>query len=252
MSEEQPNRPPDHRMLAEFWDQWIERNVRPDYPDNVRRGQTVLELLKSLDLRNPDILDVGCANGWLSDKLASFGTVTGIDFAEQAIAAAKTRYPHVRFICQDFLTSDLPSGDFDVVVSVGVLQGVRDQAMFIDRLAATLRPQGYLILISANKFVWDHIRSGGRPADDVPCKFLYMRELKDLIGRRFAVRHAETIIPGGDLGFLRLINSEKAERVLGKVLNPHRFMKMKERAGLGKSLVVLAQKAVSVQPSTEI
>jgi 2-polyprenyl-3-methyl-5-hydroxy-6-metoxy-1,4-benzoquinol methylase len=226
----------------EVWNDWIERNVKSDYPDNIRRGDCVLRLLKSLVLSNPNILDVGCANGWLCAELAHFGKVTGIDLADKAITTARSRYPNVAFICGDFLMLDLPTGRFDVVVSVDVIPYVGDQRSFLDRVATMLKPRGYLILICPNKFVWDRTRFIRQLTGKVPVKWLYMKDLKALLNRHFVTLHSETIIPGGNRGILRVINSNKVEKAIKTIINPDHMVKLKEWTGLGKSLVILAQK----------
>lgn len=226
----------------EVWNDWIERNIRGANPENIRRGDCVLQFLKSLALSNPNILDVGCANGWLCAELAYFGKVTGIDLANKAITTARSRCPNVSFICGDFLTLDLPTGHFDVVVSVDVIPYVCDQRSFLDRVATVLKPRGYLILICPNKFVWDRTRFTRQLESKVPVKWLHMQDLKDLLSRHFVALHSETIIPGGNRGILRLINSNKVERTIKTIIHPDNMVKLKEWVGLGKSLVVLAQK----------
>ena len=120
----------DSPIVQEVWSDWIERNIKSGNP---RHGDSVLRLLKSLDLSDPNILEVGCANGWLCAELAYFGKVTGIDLANKAITTARRRYRNVGFICPDFLTIDLPTGHFHVVVSVDVISYVCDQGSFLDR-----------------------------------------------------------------------------------------------------------------------
>jgi 2-polyprenyl-3-methyl-5-hydroxy-6-metoxy-1,4-benzoquinol methylase len=230
----------DHSIaLRDVWSDWIERNTKSGNPGH---RDSVLRLLKSLNLSDPNILEVGCANGWLCADLACFGNVTGIDLADRAIANAKIRYPNATFLSGDFLTFDLPNGCFDVVVSVGVIPYVHDQKLFVDKVSAILKPRGYLILICANKFIWDRTCFVRQLNDEVPVKWLYMRELKSLLRRRFVVRQSKTVIPGGDLGILRLVNSNKLDKTVTRIIHPYRLTRFKERIGLGKSLVVLAQK----------
>jgi 2-polyprenyl-3-methyl-5-hydroxy-6-metoxy-1,4-benzoquinol methylase len=228
----------------EVWNDWIERNIPIANlgPDNIRRAECVLRHLKSFALSNPNILDVGCANGWLCAELAYFGTVTGIDLANRAITTARSRYRNIGFICGDFLTLDLPTGHFDVVVSVDVIAYVCDQRSFLDRVATVLKPRGYLILICPNKFIWDRTRFTRQLEGKVPVRWLHMQDLKDLLSRHFVALHSETIIPGGNRGMLRLINSNKVQRTIETIIRREHIVKLKERVGLGKSLVVLAQK----------
>jgi 2-polyprenyl-3-methyl-5-hydroxy-6-metoxy-1,4-benzoquinol methylase len=190
----------------------------------------------------PKILEVGCATGWLSAGLAQFGQVTAIDLADKPIAAAKTRYPHIDFIAGDFLTLDLLAEHFDLVVSVDVIPYVQDQRSFIHRIATVLKSPGYLILVAPNKFVWNRTDFVRRSQGEIPLNWLRMRDLKSLLRHRFSLLHGETIIPGGNRGILRLVNSHRLNALIQRVMPDHCIVRLKEKIGLGKSLVVVAQK----------
>ena len=240
MSEQPTHAEEDHPVaMRDVWSDWIERNIKSGNP---RHGDTVLRLLKSLNLSDPNILEVGCANGWLCADLACFSKVTGIDLADKAITMARSLYPDVAFICGDFLALDLPTGRFDVVVSIDVIPYVDNQRAFLHKVAMVLKPRGYFIIICPNKFVWDRTRFTRQLEGKVPVKWLYMRDLKDLLNRHFVALRSETISPGGNRGILRLINSNKVERAIETIIHPDHVVKLKERIGFGKSLVVLAQK----------
>jgi hypothetical protein len=64
-----------------------------------------------------------------------------------------------------------------------------------------------------------------------------------LLEPRFRVRRTTSVIPIGHRGVLRLVNSYKLNRTLGLVVPPTRIERLKERAGLGYSIIALAQKA---------
>jgi SAM-dependent methyltransferase len=226
----------------EAWNVWVEKNVKGYYPDNVRRGETALRLLKSLNLANPSILEIGCANGWFTAQLAPFATVTGIDLADRAIAEARARYPQLSFVCSDFLALAPPDESFDIALSIDVFGYVDNQREFLNKVTEVLKPRGYLILICPNRFVWDRTRFAGQMRGKVPVKWYYMRELKELFRDQFVLLHSETIIPGGNMGILRIVNSSTVNKLIGKMINPNRVMNIKEKIGLGKSLVVLAQR----------
>jgi protein-L-isoaspartate O-methyltransferase len=70
---------PDLAFLREFWNKWFADIPEKDFLDStkIRHGEVVLQLLRILNLSKQDILEVGCANGWLCALLAQFGQVTG-------------------------------------------------------------------------------------------------------------------------------------------------------------------------------
>ena len=85
----------------EYWDERWNRQRRPN-GWQLRRGQTILELVASLSLKRPKILDLGCATGWFTAQLSRFGTdVVGIDLSEAAIELAKRDFPGIRYIASN-------------------------------------------------------------------------------------------------------------------------------------------------------
>src|SRR5215472_10654175 len=127
MDKQYPAAAPDLVVQREFWNRWF-IDILEREPDctRLRHRDTVVRLLKALNLSRPNILEVGCANGWLSASLARFGQVTGVDLADKAIEVAQARYPHVKFVAGDFLSVELPSEYFDVVASVVVISYFAD------------------------------------------------------------------------------------------------------------------------------
>src|SRR5208283_813990 len=60
-------------------------------PEVRARGEKIVEVLASLPVRQPSILEAGCGTGWLTEKLVSFGPTTAIDLSPGAIEIAKRR-----------------------------------------------------------------------------------------------------------------------------------------------------------------
>ena len=102
--------------------------------------QTLAEVRKRVgrDLR---ILDFGCGQGHYAAIAADFGNVLAIDLSPVAIQHGRASYPHVEFRVGDVLKCDLP-GPFDVVLSIEVLEHVRDQLLYITCLASLLAAGG--------------------------------------------------------------------------------------------------------------
>lgn len=85
-------------------------------------GQPVLELLDPL--AGERILDLGCGDGVLTQKLVTLGArVTGVDGSEDMVAAARVRGIDARVMDVRSLTFE---NEFDAVFSSAVLHWVKD------------------------------------------------------------------------------------------------------------------------------
>ncbi|MEM8537043.1 MAG: bifunctional 2-polyprenyl-6-hydroxyphenol methylase/3-demethylubiquinol 3-O-methyltransferase UbiG [Pseudomonadota bacterium] len=111
---------------------------------------------KAIDWTGKDVLDLGCAGGFMAEALDDRGaTVTGIDPAAEAIAAAKSHAAQEnRNIRYDVCVGEaLPYDDqsFDAVVCVDVLEHVQDLNKVIKEIARVLRPGGILFYDTINR-----------------------------------------------------------------------------------------------------
>jgi len=100
------------------------------------------------DVAGLSALDLGCGTGRHSVWLASAGaTVTGIDFSEGMLEAARRKAGAVRFLAHD-LHQRLPLADgvFDRVVSGLVLEHLRELDAFFAEARRVLRPGGRAVV----------------------------------------------------------------------------------------------------------
>jgi 2-polyprenyl-3-methyl-5-hydroxy-6-metoxy-1,4-benzoquinol methylase len=223
-----------------YWNQRWERSKTPN-AWQLKRGETIIEFLRARRIVRPKILDLGCATGWFTDQLSHIGEATGIDLSSSAIDIAKRQYPNVRFIAGNLYEYPFLQGAFDVVVSQEVIAHVDDQIKFLEVIAQALRPEGYLVVTTANKIVMERTDHSDDPREHIK-QWLDMRSFKRLLKPRFDILRATSIIPMGNQGFLRVVNSHKINSFLEKLVARERLESWKEKAGWGYSLVVLAKK----------
>jgi 2-polyprenyl-6-hydroxyphenyl methylase/3-demethylubiquinone-9 3-methyltransferase len=99
-------------------------------------------------------IDVGCGAGLLAEPLCRLGAeVTGVDAAEQNIQAAKIHAAGAG-LAIDYRHGELAAlglGQFDLVTSMEVIEHVADKQAFVAQLAASLAPDGLLILSTPNR-----------------------------------------------------------------------------------------------------
>lgn len=225
-----------------YWETWQATKSITEWSQI--RADAILALLRRLELRQPKILDLGCGNGWFTERLAAFGDATGTDLSLKAMAEAKQRFPRATFLGGDLFEVDLPRNHYDVVVSQQVIAHVVDQARYVERAASLLKPHGHLILTTPNRFVMDRLGDLGweaTPREHLEF-WLDKKSLLRLLQPRFEILHVTSIIPIGRRGLLRVVNSEKLNAVLRRIFSEARVRAWKERAGFGYTLVVLARK----------
>jgi 2-polyprenyl-3-methyl-5-hydroxy-6-metoxy-1,4-benzoquinol methylase len=114
---------------------------------------TVEWILGSADLRNLNILDLGCGPGLYSELLAKDGhKVTGVDFSSHSIRHAKKEAEKknldIRYINENYMELDLEENSFDLVILIYTDFGVllpheRDQLLEV--IKKVLKPNGIFI-----------------------------------------------------------------------------------------------------------
>ena len=136
------------------------------WSDEVRWVRTLKNLVPArlsffdrfTDWIDRDVLDLGCAGGFMSEALAQRGSrVTGIDPAQEAVAAAKIHAAATELsIRYDVGVGEaLPYADesFDHVVCVDVLEHVSDLTKVLSEVTRVLRPGGLFLFDTINRNV---------------------------------------------------------------------------------------------------
>ncbi len=226
-----------------FWNHWNReaREERPPDRPTLRRQQEVLVALNRAGIRSARILEVGCGTGWLSARLLDYGEVTATDLADEIVERARCSFPDVRFLAGDFMTLDAGTG-YDVVVCLETLSHVVDQRAFVARLGGCLRSDGLLVLTTQNRFVLERRDDVMPPGPGQVRHWLNRSELASLLTPVFRILRLTSLEPEGRGGVLRLVNSSKLNRPLVAVLGRDQLCRWKEAAGLGQTLLVVAEK----------
>jgi SAM-dependent methyltransferase len=110
------------------------------------------------------VLDAGCGNGRLSEIFEKIKVhYIGIDSSEKLIAAARVKYPDLKFAAADILDLSYPASQFDVIFLIAVLQHVPSYELRLkamQNLHRVLKPGGYLLMTNWN--LWQKAFSGLR------------------------------------------------------------------------------------------
>jgi trans-aconitate methyltransferase len=133
-AEEDQSKPP----AAQSWDP--ERYAR-NAAFVAKLGEPLIELLAPVP--GERILDLGCGDGVLTEKLAARGVeVLGVDASEEQIAAARRRGLQAQVVDGEALTFD---EEFDAVFSNAALHWMRRPDVVIDGVWRALKPGGRFV-----------------------------------------------------------------------------------------------------------
>jgi len=111
---------------------------------------------RALDWSGKDVLDLGCAGGFMAEAIARRGArVTGLDPAGKAIDAAR-RHAMTETLAIQYdvgVGEALPYDDaaFDIVVCVDVLEHVADLRKVVAEVRRVLRPGGIFAYDTINR-----------------------------------------------------------------------------------------------------
>ncbi len=236
-------------IQASFWDDWnAAHRERSQSELSLRQRREIVAWLDShTPGRDLAILDVGCGAGWMTEALLAFGSVTGTDLSASCLDRARLRWPQAAFIAGDFNEIELPEAHYDVVVSLEVLAHVADQPAFLAKIARLLKPGGYLMMATQNRPVlarWGRIQP---PRPGNLRRWVDRKELRALLKPRFDVVELKTATADEARGgVMRWINAPRVRRVLRGLGLHGAIERLKERAGLGWTLLVLARRKADV------
>lgn len=96
------------------------------------------------------VLDVGCADGTLTAKIADYlpnSKVTGLDLYEKSIDYAAQKYPNVDFIRADARKIPFKNNYFDYVLCVETLEHVRSSTKVVREINRVLRKGGTFVVV---------------------------------------------------------------------------------------------------------
>jgi SAM-dependent methyltransferase len=102
------------------------------------------------------VIDVGCGTGANAAAFAQRYRCVGVDVSDEAIQAARSRFPGVEFICG---TAPGALGELahqaDLLVVSDVIEHVADDLAFVSDLVAAMKPGAFLLItVPADPSLW--------------------------------------------------------------------------------------------------
>ena len=133
--------PTDHNRRA--WDELHRRRTQ------AAGGGIPRQIRELLDVDGKHVLHLQCGTGEATEELVELGAlVTGVDSSEEALEAARELAPDVPYVHADFheLPVELRRSRFDLVLTGGALDSVRQLDPWLTGIAAALRLGGTFLL----------------------------------------------------------------------------------------------------------
>jgi 2-polyprenyl-3-methyl-5-hydroxy-6-metoxy-1,4-benzoquinol methylase len=226
------------------WDEWNSARVKDGLVgDRLGLCEEAVREINALNLPSQSaLLDLGCGAGWTGERLHQHFDYLGLDLSEAALTAARQRLPNTRFMLADFLTWNSPNEAYSAILCVDSIAVMRDQDAVIEKMAQLLKPGGWLVITTVNPFCYSRMGQIGPPKEGQARNWLTKNALHALLERHgFVIEKSRSILPAGNKGVLRLINSWKLNRIAGTVIGKNRIRAAKEAVGLGQFRVVVAQ-----------
>ena len=238
-----------------WWDLWNTSHRANDNNDEVsselfgRAAAVINGITRAGSYR---MLEIACGAGSLSRRLV-YSSYHGLDISSAAIELARRKSELTpapagasapTYEAADFHDTPLRVEPFDIIVCVDAISCFRDQQFCLKKMAQSLRTGGHLVLTTVNPFVYDRIqRTQTVRLESGPVSHWLSRgELHSLITRAgLKIDHSYTIMPRGNLGILRIINSRRLNKIFGSRVAAF-LRRLKEIVGLGQYRVLIARK----------
>lgn len=125
------------------------------------RMKYIIDRIGSKNIKNLEILDLGCGGGLVCESLAKLGcNVTGIDFVENNIKAAKLHASQnnlkIKYYTQDIDDLSLQQ-KYDLIILFEVLEHIDNWKLILSKIKRNLKKGGLIILSTINRNIISNI-----------------------------------------------------------------------------------------------
>ena len=119
------------------------------------RMKYIIDQTKPKNIKNLNVLDLGCGGGLICEPLARLGAkVTGIDFVRENIEAAKVHAIEdnlkITYLKQDLENLNLKK-KYDIIIIFEVIEHLNNVSEFIKNIKLHLKQNGNLLISTINR-----------------------------------------------------------------------------------------------------
>lgn len=150
------------KVLNQVPADYYERGTKTNFFQWLWHGwkwRTLKSMLNGVDGK---LLDVGCADGNLTAKIAAYlpkSKVTGVDLYKKSIEFAKKKNPKVEFLVADARKLPFKNKQFDIITCVEALEHIPNNASAVKEIRRCLKDRGTFIVLQDTdsaifNFIW--------------------------------------------------------------------------------------------------
>jgi SAM-dependent methyltransferase len=140
------------QKLIEVHNQWLEKNNPEILYNHVIHSSRVEQILNCTANIRGKVLDIGCFDGFITEKIVNQGDkeVIGMDRLEKALEIARKR--GLETVLEDIDNAHIPFPDnyFDCVIAADVFNSIYDADAALEEISRVLKPKGKFILSIPN------------------------------------------------------------------------------------------------------
>lgn len=129
-----------------------------------------------------DVLDVGCGTGVLIDDYLkrNVHSLTAIDISFEMIKVAKSKYPNIKFVCEDI--NNFNQGKYDVIMFYDCFPHINNKDKALKHANELLKENGKIAI--AHSMSLDELHKHHKTVSHIT-EFLNAQQLKELISNYF-------------------------------------------------------------------
>lgn len=160
-------------------------------------------------VKDKDVLDIACGEGYGSALLARFARkVIGVDIDEFIINYAKNKYSfqqNLQFIVGGVDSIPLPDASVDVVVSFETIEHHDKHEEMLQEIKRVLRPEGMLVISTPDKRTYSDLPKW---KNKFHVKELYLHEFENLLKKyfKYVTLHGQRLATGSFINVLEANN----------------------------------------------
>lgn len=143
-----------NKKLKKFYNKVYLKGEEKHYTSFLTNGtpsEEFNEVLKEVNWKGKNIIDIGCGTGLFPYLVAKKGAnVLGIDYSDEAIKIAKKRYNLPNLAYENIDVTKNMTGKYDVIVSIGTLEHMDKPYEMLKLFKRHLKNRGKIIITSPN------------------------------------------------------------------------------------------------------